>query len=62
MLQGRDVIVIPDGDAVEEWTAAIATMTDIANFTVSDFCRLMAPEGEPKYDIADYLQQHVMPF
>ena len=61
-LQGRDVIVIPDGDAVEEWTAAIATMSDIANFTVSDFCRRMAPEGEPKFDIADYLQQRVMPF
>lgn len=61
-LQGRDVIVIPDCDAVEEWSAAIATMTDIANFTVSDFCQRMAPEGEPKFDIADYLQQHVMPF
>ena len=55
-LQGRDVIVIPDCDAVEEWTATIASMSDLANFTVSDFCQRMAPAGETKYDIADYLQ------
>ena len=63
-LRGRDVIVIPDGDAVEEWSAAIATMTDLANFTVTDFCKRIAPTGETKYDIADYLQeQHPpMPF
>ena len=56
-LRGRDVIVIPDGDAVEEWSAAIDTMTDLANFTVTDFCKRIAPIGETKYDIADYLQE-----
>ena len=56
-LKGRDVIVIPDCDAVDEWADTIATMQDIANFTVSDFCRRMAPPDQPKFDIADYLQQ-----
>lgn len=62
-LRGRDVLVIPDADAVGEWSAAIAAMSDLANFTVSDFCRRMAPEGQPKFDIADYLQQlRAVPF
>ncbi len=56
-LRGRDVIVIPDADAVEEWTEAIKSMPDIANFTVSDFCRRQAPEDQPKFDIADFIQQ-----
>lgn len=56
-LQGRDVVVIPDCDAVDEWTQALKGMVDLANFTVSDFCRRNAPEGQPKFDIADYLQQ-----
>ena len=58
-LKGRDVIVIPDCDAQDEWTEAIATMTDLANFVVSDFCQRWAPEGQPKFDIADYLQQRL---
>ena len=58
-LQGRDVIVIPDCDAVADWSAAIHGMADLANFTVSDFCRRMAPADDPKFDIADYIaQQH----
>ena len=63
-LRGRDIIVIPDADAVDEWSAAIATMTDLANFTVSDFCRRVAPKDDPKFDIADYLtmQHPPMPF
>lgn len=61
-LQGRDVIVVPDCDALEVWTAEIRGMADLANFTVSDFCRKAAPEGQPKFDIADYLQQQNMPF
>ena len=64
-LKGRDVIVVPDCDAVKEWTSVVSTMSDLANFTVSDFCQRMAPEGQPKFDIADYLQQqlfHHVPF
>ena len=61
-LQGRDVIVVPDCDAVEEWAAIIKGMTDLANFTVSDFCQRMAPEGQPKFDFADYLCQEHLPF
>jgi hypothetical protein len=54
-LRGRDVIVIPDCDAVEEWKKTTLDMKDLANFTVSDFCQRVAPRGEPKYDIADYI-------
>ena len=62
-LQGRDVIVIPDCDAVNEWSDIISTMADLANFTVSDFCQRMAPKNLPKFDIADYIvQQHPLPF
>ena len=56
-LRGRDVVVFPDADAVEEWTQSLHDMADVANFTVSDFCRRVAPADQPKYDIADYLQQ-----
>ena len=59
-LQGRSVIVMPDCDAIEEWKESISKMNDLANFVVSDFCRRVAPEGQPKYDIADYLQQQHM--
>ena len=62
-LQGRDVIVIPDRDAIGEWSAAIAKMADLANFTVFDICQQKAPEGDLKFDIADYIQlQHAEPF
>ncbi|MDO4951547.1 MAG: DUF6371 domain-containing protein [Bacteroidales bacterium] len=56
-LQGRDVIVIPDRDAVEQWSDVISTLGDVANFTVSDFCRREAPCEDEKFDIADYLQR-----
>lgn len=58
-LRGRDVIVIPDCDAVSGWTQAVRGMNDLANFIVSDFCQSHAPEGQPKYDIADYLCQQL---
>ena len=58
-LQGRDVIVIPDRDAINEWQETIAGMKDLANFSVSDFCRRMAPDGNEKFDIADFIaMQH----
>lgn len=59
-LKGRDVIVIPDCDAVAEWTSIISRMADLANFTVSDFCLRMAPEGQPKFDIADFLLDQLL--
>ena len=62
-LRGRDVVVMPDCDAVEEWQGKIESMADLANFTVSDFCRRVAPDGQPKFDIADYIaQQHAPVF
>ena len=30
-------------------------------YVFSDFCRRMAPEGKPKFDIADHLQRRMMP-
>lgn len=56
-LQGRDVIVIPDRDAIAEWSTVIGKMTDLANFTIFDICLKHAPEGNLKFDIADYIQQ-----
>ena len=35
-LRGRDVIVIPDCDAISEWKHTIGGMTDLANFSLSD--------------------------
>ena len=41
----------------------IAKMADLANFTVFDICQQKAPEGDLKFDIADYIQlQHAEPF
>jgi hypothetical protein len=63
-LQGRDVIVFPDCDAVEDWSLKLHGMIDLANFIVSNFCQRMAPVGQAKFDIADYLQQQksLVPF
>jgi len=60
-LVGRDVVVFPDRDAIPLWTDTLKGMRDLANFIVSDFCRRMAPEGKPKFDIADHLQRRMMP-
>lgn len=59
-LQHRDVVVIPDRDAIKEWSDAISKMGDLANFIVSDFCEQIAPHDEPKYDIADFLLQQLL--
>ena len=55
-LRGRNVIVIPDRDAISEWSTFIGGMADLANFTIFDICQHKAPEDDLKYDIADYLQ------
>ncbi len=60
-LRGRDIVVIPDADAVDAWAEALDGMDDLANFSVSDFCRRTAPGGNLKFDIADYLQQRRIP-
>lgn len=54
-LRGRNVIVIPDRDAIPLWKEQVATMSDVANFSVSNFCEQVAPADKPKYDIADYI-------
>ena len=54
-LSGRNIIVIPDRDAISQWKELVATMSDVANFCVSDFCEQVAPVDKPKYDIADYI-------
>ena len=35
-------------------------MTDLANFSLSDICERMAPEDEPKFDIADLILQNLL--
>lgn len=55
-LRNRDVLAIPDRDAITLWTDVLKEMADVANFTVSDLCEHDAPEGQLKFDIADYLQ------
>ena len=55
-LRNRVVIAMPDRDAIPLWENTLENMRDLANFTVSDFCERHAPEGQPKFDIADYLQ------
>lgn len=54
-LRERNIIVIPDRDAIELWTKNISTVKDMANFTVSDYCERVAPTDQPKFDIADYI-------
>ena len=60
-LQGRDVAVIPDADGVELWTETLSHLADLANFSVSDFCKRVGGTDQPKYDIADYLQEQRLP-
>ena len=59
-LRGRDVIVIPDRDAIGEWKDAIDGMADLANFSLSDVCERLAPDDEPKFDIADFILQNLL--
>ena len=54
-LRDRNIIVIPDRDAIPQWKELVATMSDVANFCVSDFCEQVAPIDMLKYDIADYI-------
>ena len=54
-LQGRRVIVYPDRDAIGSWRSILHTMSDLAYFSVSDFCERMAPDADRKFDIADYV-------
>lgn len=55
VLRGRDVLVIPDRDAIAEWSSIISSMKYLANIYVSDLCERLAPQDKPKYDIADYI-------
>lgn len=59
-LRGRNVVVYPDADACDDWTAQLATLADVANFTLSRFCQQNAPPGDEKFDIADYIIAHRM--
>ena len=59
-LQQRNVIVIPDRDAITSWAEAISHLRDIANFTISDFCERAAPEDDRKFDIADFILKQLL--
>ena len=54
-LQGRDVIIIPDRDAINLWKKDIVSMSDIANFTVRPFSLLTGTASDLHYDVADYI-------
>ena len=55
VLRGRRVMVYPDRDAIREWAERLQGMRDLFDYEVSDFCEKFAPEGESKFDIADFL-------
>lgn len=54
-LRDRMVKVYPDRDAINDWKIRILHFKGIAHFEVSDFCEWVAPEGQTKYDIGDYI-------
>ena len=60
VLRGRRVIVMPDRDAIGEWTEKIATMQDIATFQMSTFCQCTEDEENRKMDIADGIMSEPM--
>jgi len=55
VLRGRDVIVYPDRDAVEEWTLKIESMRGLAHFRMADFCKDKTSPENDKMDIADLI-------
>lgn len=52
----------PDRDAIVEWREKIRELRYLANFTVSDFCEVMAPPDDLKYDIADFIVGNLKPW
>ncbi len=54
-LRGRIVMVYPDRDAINEWEEKLQHMQDITAFQVSRLCAHVAPDDQPKYDIADFI-------
>ena len=53
VLRGRRVLVYPDRDAIADWTAQLAPLASMADFSISTFCEDCAPADAPKFDIAD---------
>ena len=54
-LLNRDVLVLPDYDAIDEWKAKIESLKDIAAFTFSPFIEKELKECGDKGDIADWI-------
>lgn len=54
-LRDRTVMVIPDRDAIQEWTEKAIPLKREFNLTVSDMCEKMCIDGAPKSDIADII-------
>lgn len=54
-LRGRNVLVLPDRDAIDEWASKLDSMKSLAYFFVTDFAARMAPGDAKKYDVADYI-------
>ena len=54
-LLNRNVLVLPDYDAIDEWKAKIESLKDIAAFTFSPFVEKELKECGDKGDIADWI-------
>ena len=54
-LLNRDVLVLPDYDAIDEWKAKLEPLKDIAAFTFSPFVENELKECGEKGDIADWI-------
>jgi len=54
-LQGREVIVIPDRDAIDSWKTEFAALSDLAFFNVRPFSLHTGKAEDQHYDVADYI-------
>lgn len=54
-LAGRNVIVMPDRDAIGQWTKDVAELSDLANFTVRPFSLHTGGADDKHFDVADFV-------
>lgn len=59
VLRGRNVVLFPDLNAFDKWSAKAETLSRFANVAVSDLLEKNAPDIDRHngYDLADYLVQ-----
>jgi len=54
-LAGRNVIVMPDRDAIGQWTKDVAELSDLANFTFRPFSLHTGGADDKHFDVADFV-------